>query len=112
MSRSYCPERGDLVWLQFDPRVGSEQSGRRPALVLSHRIYNEKVGLCVVCPVTSRVKGYGFEVALPAASQVKGVVLSDHVRNVDWRARNCEFAEHAPSMVVEDVLAKLEALMY
>jgi mRNA interferase MazF len=82
----YIPERGDVVWIDFDPRTGSEQSGQRPALVLSRAAYN-RFGLCLLCPVTSKIKGYPFEVVLPEGLAVRGAVLCDHVRSVDWRVR-------------------------
>ena len=82
----YIPERGDLVWIDFDPRTGSEQSGQRPALVLSRSAYN-RFGLCLLCPVTSKIKNYPFEVVLPEGLVVRGAVLCDHVRSVDWRVR-------------------------
>ena len=87
MARSYVPERGDLVWLQFNPQAGHEQSGLRPALVVSSTTYNEKTGLAIFCPITNQVKGYPFEVKLPAGLKVTGAVLSDHVKNLDWKAR-------------------------
>src|SRR5262249_45281579 len=83
-SGGYAPDAGDLVWLSFSPHAGREQAGRRPGLVLSPRAYNEKAGLCLVCPVTNQAKGYPFEVALPGGLAVGGVVLSDHVKSADW----------------------------
>jgi mRNA interferase MazF len=91
MVKEYVPKRGDIVWLQFKPQTGREQSGKRPALVLSHENYNKVVGLGVFCPITSKVKGYPFEVLLPNSIEVKGVVLSDQVKSFDWRKRNAEF---------------------
>ena len=111
MSRKYVPDAGDLVWLTFDPPAGHEQRGRRPALVLSPRSYNATAGLVIACPITSHVKGYPFEVALPAGGAIGGVVLADHVKNVDWRARRAEFAARAPSDVVTDVGERLRVLI-
>ena len=108
---SYSPARGDLVWINFDPQAGHEQAGRRPALVISPVEYNARVGLALVCPVTSRVKGYPFEVALPEDLSVSGVVLADQVRSVDWRARRCTFADRAPAGAIDHVLAKLAPLI-
>ena len=105
-----APDRGDLVWLEFDPRSGHEQAGRRPALVLSHGAYNRKVGLALFCPVTSRAKGYPFEVALPAGLEVAGVVLSDQVKNLDWKERKAKRICRAPRELVDEVLAKLATL--
>lgn len=111
MSGSSAPDRGDLVWLQFHPRTGHEQAGKRPALTLSPRSYNAKVGLALFCPVTSRRKGYPFEVPLPAGGTIEGVVLSDAVKSLDWRARGARRAGRAPAHVVDEVVAKLGALL-
>jgi mRNA interferase MazF len=107
----YVPDVGDLVWISFSPQAGREQAGRRPALVLSPRTYNEKAGLCLVCPVTSQAKGYPFEVALPEGLSVAGLVLSDHVKSVDWQVRNIEYAGKAPDVVLDEVRGKLRALI-
>ena len=111
MVKGYVPDRGDAVWLEFDPRSGHDQKGRRPALVLSPASYNGKVGLAILCPVTSRTKGYPFEVALPEDSGVDGVVLADQVKNLDWRARKAELIGRMPEAVTEEVLGKLGALL-
>jgi mRNA interferase MazF len=107
----YIPERGDVVWLDFHPQTGHEQTGRRPAVVLSPRAYNGKVGLALFCPITSRVKGYPFEVAVPANCGVMGVVLADHVKNLDWRARRAEFICRLPASVISDILARLSTIL-
>jgi mRNA interferase MazF len=106
-----APDAGDLVWLTFSPQAGREQAGRRPALVLSARTYNLNSGLCLACPVTSRAKGYPFEVPLPHGLPVSGVILSDHIKSADWHARDCERIAAAPADVVAQVLAKLGALL-
>jgi mRNA interferase MazF len=100
-----------LIWLSFSPQAGREQAGRRPALVLSPRLYNAKAGLCVVCPVTNQVKGYPFEVALPEGLPVQGVVVSDHVKSADWQERKSEWIGTAPAEVVEQVRAKIKPLL-
>ena len=102
---SYVPDAGDLVGLSFSPQAGREQAGRRPALVLSARFSNAKAGLCIVCPVTSQVKGYPFEVALPDGVGATGVVLAD------WRARRARHAGRLPREVVAEVMAKSRALL-
>lgn len=107
----YVPERGDIVWLQFNPQAGHEQAGRRPALVISPKIYNRKVGLALFCPITSQVKGYPFEVVLPLGLPVSGSVLSDQIKSLDWRIRQAERMCVAPPEVVEDVLAKIFTLV-
>jgi len=91
------PDRGDLVWLNFTPQAGHEQAGHRPAVVLSPRAYNGRSGLALVVPVTTRPKGRPFEIALPSGLPVRGVVLADQVRSVDWSARAVEHAGHLPS---------------
>ena len=111
MAADRAPERGDLVWLTFTPQAGHEQVGRRPALVLSPRAYNRKVGLALVCPITNQVKGYPFEVALPAGLSVQGVVLADQVKSLDWRARQAELVARLPPAKVSEVLGKLGALL-
>ena len=107
----YVPERGDAVRIQFNPQAGHEQGGRRPALVLSPAAYNGKVGLAVLCPITSQAKGYPFEVRIPPGRRVGGVVLADQVKSLDWRVRETEAIESLPSEVVEEVLAKLSTLL-
>ena len=107
----YVPDRGHVVWLAFSPQAGHEQAGHRPALVLSPQSYNEKTGMGLFCPITSRVKGYPFEVALPPENDVTGVVLSDQIRSLDWRVRRARFATTAPPQVVSEVREKLAALL-
>jgi mRNA interferase MazF len=109
--RQYVPERGDLVWLDFDPHAGHEQGGRRPALALSPKYYNQKTGLGVFCPITNQVKGFPFEVALPPESKVTGAVLADHLKNVDWRVRNARRIDHAGPEILDEVLQKIAALL-
>ncbi|HPG00830.1 MAG TPA: endoribonuclease MazF [Kiritimatiellia bacterium] len=111
MSDLYCPQRGDVVWLSFNPQAGHEQAGHRPAVVLSPREYNRKVGLALFCPITSQVKGYPFEVALPSDLPLAGVVLSDQVKSLDWRSRKARFCCKLPSATMEEVTAKLLTLM-
>ena len=107
----YVPERGDLVWLIFDPQAGREQAGRRPALVLSPALYNRRASLALVCPITNQAKGYPFEVALPEGLSISGVVLADHAKSADWAARRAQFAAKAPSDVIAEVTAKLRPLL-
>jgi mRNA interferase MazF len=107
----YCPDAGDIIKINFDPQAGREQAGPRPALVLSPRLYNEKARLCVLCPITSHVKRYPFEVLLPDGHQVKGAVLSDHVKSLSWESRNSQFLCVAPNGLAEDVKAKIRALL-
>lgn len=108
---TWAPERGDVVWITMNPSAGHEQSGRRPAVVLSPGSYNGKVGLAILCPITSQVKGYPFEVAVPDGLPVQGVILSDQAKSLDWRSRKAEFLCKAPSEIVTEVLQKLERLV-
>jgi mRNA interferase MazF len=106
-----APDRGDIVSLQFDPQRGREQAGRRPALVLSPRSYNAKVGLAICCPITHHAKGYPFEVDLPQGMKTKGVILADHVKSLDWQARGAQIIEHVSPSVLAEILMKLELLL-
>lgn len=106
----YVPERGDLVRMNFTPHAGHEQGGRRPGLVLTPAAYNARRGLLVAVPVTSRVKGFPFEVALPDGAGVRGVAITDHVRSVDWRARQAEFTGRVDQATMAEVLARVGAL--
>ena len=107
----YIPERGDIVYMNFSPQTGREQSGRRPALTLSSYNYNALSGLAVFCPITSRVKGYPFEVNVGEGSKTEGVVLSDQVKSIDWERRGVSFVEKADDELVEEVLEKLGVLL-
>jgi mRNA interferase MazF len=111
-SRTYTPDRGDIVWINFSPQAGHEQAGRRPALVISPGTYNKKVGLAILCPITNQVKGYPFEVMLPEGVPIQGVVLSDQAKSLDWRARQTTFAATVHQNVTAQVLNKLGTLLY
>jgi mRNA interferase MazF len=108
---AYCPKRGDVVWISFNPQTGHEQAGHRPALVLSPEPYNRKVGLALLCPVTSQAKRYPFEVNVPAGFRTAGVVLSDQVKSMDWKARGATFVCALPESVVRQVLNKVGTLL-
>jgi mRNA interferase MazF len=108
---SYVPERGDLVWLTFDPQAGHEQAGRRPAFVLSPEVYNRKTSLFLACPVTSRVKEYPFEVPLPAGLPVSGVILADQIKSLDWKERKVQFAGKTSGELIQDVVALILPLL-
>ena len=109
--REYVPERGDAVWITLNPQAGHEQAGRRPALVVSPAAYNGKVGLALLCPITNQVKGYPFEVLVPARLKVSGAILSDQVKSLDWRARKAELISRAPESTVSEVLQKIGVLL-
>lgn len=108
---SYVPRRGDIVWLTFNPQAGHEQAGRRPAVVLSPLAYNAKVGLALLCPITSAIKGYPFEVNLPHGLPISGVILADQVKSLDWQARAVEFICALPDAATREVLQKLGLLL-
>jgi mRNA interferase MazF len=105
------PDRGDIVWISMNPQAGHEQSGRRPALVLSRASYNGRVGLAILCPITGQVKGYPFEVAIPEGLPVVGVILADQVKSLDWQARQAELACTVPQEIVLQVIQRLGTLI-
>lgn len=111
VARAYVPDAGDLIWLDFTPQAGREQAGRRPAVVLSPRTYNEKTSLAVVCPITSHAKGYPFEVSVPSGQRIGGVILSDHLKNLDWRQRQAQKAGKIPRAILEQVRGRIAALL-
>ena len=108
---AYVPALGDVVWLTFTPHAGHEQAARRPALVLSPAAYNRRVGLALLCPITSQAKGYPFEVGVPEGLPVSGVVLSDQIRSLDWRARRAELAGRLPDATIARVRGLVHALL-
>ena len=105
------PDSGDIVWLNFNPVSGHEQKGKRPALVITPLAYNRASGLCFVLPVTSKEKGYPFEVSLPEGTKITGVVLVDQGRTVDWKARKAEKIESLPVETVKRVKVLLKTLL-
>jgi mRNA interferase MazF len=107
----YVPDRGDAVWLTFDPHAGHEQAGRRPAVVISPKPYNSRTGLAILCPVTSQIKGYPFEVLLPSGLPIEGAVLSDQVRSLDWRARKASRICALSAITIDEVIGKLQTLL-
>ena len=107
----YCPDRGDAIWLEFSPQSGREQAGHRPALVISPAAYNGKVGLALVCPITSVAKGYPFEVAIPEGLAVHGVILADQIKSIDWRERKARLICTLPGPVLLDVVSKMSVLI-
>ena len=104
------PAPGDIVWLTFNPQAGHEQAGRRPAIVLSRKEYNQKTGLAVFCPITSNPKGYPFEVVIDG-KKIKGVVLADHIKNLDWKARKAKFIEKAEPSALSEVISKFSVII-
>jgi len=111
VTREYVPDVGDLILLDLTPQTGLELAERGRAVVLSPRSYNEKTGLAVVCPVTSLVNGYPFEVSLPPGSRIRGAILSDHLKNLDWRQRGAQKAGKISQSILEQVRARVAALL-
>jgi mRNA interferase MazF len=111
ITRRFVPDAGDLVWLDFTPQAGREQAGRRPAVVLSPRPYNEKTSLAIVCPTTSQAKGYPFEVAMPTRSRITGVILADHLKSLDWRERRAQRIGKIPRSHLKQVLELISTLL-
>ncbi len=111
MRGTYQPERGDFVHLSFTPHAGTEQAGRRPALVLSPRDFNIATGLAVVVPITNQVKGSAFEVPVPRGTSLTGVILSNQFRTLDWLARDADFAGRADMQTLCEVLGRIEAIL-
>ncbi|MCT1398467.1 endoribonuclease MazF [Paenibacillus sp. p3-SID867] len=109
---NYIPDRGDLVWLQFNPQSGHKQSGKCPALVLLPAQYNGKVGLALFCPVTSKAKGYPFEVIIPQDLPIEGVILSDQIKSLDWQSRQVKFICRVPKETLDEVLSRVDMLIH
>ena len=106
----YYPDRGDVVWLDYDPQLGHEQAGKRPVIVCSPVEYNRKVGLALFFPITSQIKGYPFEVRIKL-EKIDGVVLADQIKSLDWKARNIRYIERAPELLLAEVREKLEWIL-
>ena len=111
MRTTYTPDRGDIVYLDFNPTKGHEQRGYRPALIISPAAYSEKSSLALFCPITSQQKGYPFEVLLPEDLQTHGVILVDQIRSLDWRVRQIKFVETVSLEVITEVQAKIAPLI-
>ncbi|MCH5583790.1 endoribonuclease MazF [Shimazuella sp. AN120528] len=112
VKKSYTPKQGDIIWMQFNPQAGHEKSGHRPAIVISPEVYNQKTGLAILCPITSKVKDHPFEVLLPENFPVQGAILSDQIKNMDWRVRGAKFIGEIPNEILEEVREKLELLIF
>ncbi|MDG6895799.1 endoribonuclease MazF [Volucribacter amazonae] len=108
MVSRYIPDVGDIVWLDFDPQTGHEQAGNRPAIVLSPKAYNQ-IGLMLCCPLTTKIKGYPFEVRI--AGNIPNVALCDQIKSLDWRARNAQFKGKANQAEIEDIKEKIAVLL-
>lgn len=112
MVTKFTPDRGDIVTVQFNPQAGKEQAGERSALILSPTFFTKRSGIALACPITSKQKGYPFEVPLPENTSTKGVVLADHLKSIDWEVRGRRFIEKAPVETVNDAIAKIESLLH
>lgn len=114
-NESYCPDTGDIIWINFDPQAGHEMAGKHPALVLSPRRYNQYSKLCILCPATGQVKDYPFEVLLPAdlmlGTKGGGAILSDQLKSMSWLERRASFICRAPDGILRDVIAKCRTLL-
>ena len=110
MAKSYIPDAGDIVWLEFDPQAGHEQAGHRPATVLSPKIYNSKSSLILCCPMTTQIKGYPFEV-ITTIDGVRTAVLADQIKSLDWRARKAKFKAKIDAEDLLEIKAKLKPLL-
>ena len=110
VAKDYIPERGDVVWLNFNPQSGHEQKGKRPAIVISPKEYNEKTGLGLFCPMTSKIKDYPFEVKIEN-EKAGGVILSDQIKSLDWKTREIEFIFKESSEKVEEIISKINVLI-
>ncbi|MBN2079859.1 MAG: endoribonuclease MazF [Spirochaetes bacterium] len=110
-SKSYIPGRGDMVWLDFTPQSGHEQRGRRPAVVISPKAYNAKTNLALFCTITSKIKGYPFEVSVQSRSEINGVILSDQIKSLDWKTRNAEFIDSLDEETMSELIAKVRSLI-
>lgn len=108
----YIPEQGDAVWVKFNPQAGHEQAGIRPALILSPAVYNSKTSLALMCPITSKIKGYPFEVILPNSLKITGAILSDQIKSLDWKARKTKFITRVPLDIMNEVVARIKTLIF
>jgi mRNA interferase MazF len=108
--KNYIPDKGDIIWLNFTPQTGHEQAGKRSAIVLSPKKYNEKTNLLIACPITSKIKGYPFEVEI-SSKKIQGAILSDQVKNLDWKIRNASFIEKSKKSILSEVISKLLLLL-
>lgn len=110
-SGKYIPARGDIIWLSFNPQSGHEQAGHRPAIVISPKEYNEKTGLALCCPITSKVKDYPFEVGINIKNKIDGVILSDQIKSLDWKERQAKYIAAAPKEILNEAVEKLSLLI-
>ncbi|OQX16737.1 MAG: mRNA-degrading endonuclease [Desulfobacteraceae bacterium IS3] len=108
---NYIPDKGDFVILTFDPQAGHEQMGRRPAIVISNKLFNQYTGLALVCPITNTDRNIPFHISIPQDAGIRGLVMVDQIKSVDFRARVVQFMEKAPPILMREVMAILEAIV-
>ncbi|PZD70472.1 Endoribonuclease MazF [Acaryochloris thomasi RCC1774] len=108
----YLPKRKDFIWLSFDPQAGHEQMGKRPALVISHDGFNQKMGFAYVCPVSNTQRQNPFYVAIPEGEAVTGVIMVDQLRSLDFRARKAQFICECPDLLFQDVLRRIKPILF
>ena len=106
----YIHQKGDIVWVNFNPQKGHEQKGKRPAIVISPYEYNKLTSLAIVCPITSKIKNYPFEVKINGI--IKGVILSDQIKSLDYKSRNFQFIEKTDKQVINETLEKIKILLF
>jgi mRNA interferase MazF len=111
VKKEYVPDRGDIIWLNFDPQAGHEQKRKRPALVISPKEYNEKVGLGLFCPITSKIKDYPFETKI-VNKRINGVVLSDQIKSLDWKKRDVKYIQKSTEKELNDAISKLSVVIF
>ncbi|MBI5584154.1 MAG: type II toxin-antitoxin system PemK/MazF family toxin [Deltaproteobacteria bacterium] len=110
--RSYVPKKGDFIAITFDPQAGHEQKGRRPALVVSNTLFNEQTGLALVCPLTTTDRGYPFHIGVADSLNVRGFVMAEQVKSIDYRARQAKFISEASDDLLDEILSILDAIIY
>ncbi|WP_081972569.1 type II toxin-antitoxin system PemK/MazF family toxin [Leptolyngbya sp. KIOST-1] len=108
----YVPQRGDFIWLRFDPQAGHEQIGNRPALVVSHDRFNAKLGFAVVCPISNTQRQNPFYIPIPTGNPVTGVIMADQLRSLDFKARQAQFIAHCPNLLLQDVLRRIKPILF
>lgn len=111
VDKNYIPDKGDLVWINFTPQSGHEQVGKRPAIIISPKNYNQKTSLCIACPITSKIKGYPFEVAINGKI-ISGVILVDQIKSLDWKTRDVSFIEKIENDRYKELKEKLHLLLF
>ena len=108
----YIPKRGDFVYLHFDPQAGHEQMGTRPALVVSHNAFNQRMGFVFVCPISNTTRKNPFYVSIPMGEKVTGIIMADQLRSLDYKARKAAFISKCPEILLQEVLLRVEPILF